>query len=153
MRVVLWSAYTAKKKLAQLPAVDMQKVQGSLWCYSNLFPRVIQPSLDAQWRCQKMVDEKIMQNSAKVLTCNTGLGDDQLYPAKGCSSKNLVYSHPHCGSARNLFITSGTAVCAVPAIPACLPPYHQTQNSVHFDQVCPPGIIGQCTQPQRLFVL
>ena len=42
---------TAKKKLTQLPAVDMQKVQGSLWCYSNLSPILIQPSLDAQSLC------------------------------------------------------------------------------------------------------
>ena len=38
-------------KHAQLPAVDMLKVQGSLWCYSNLSPILIQPSLDAQSLC------------------------------------------------------------------------------------------------------
>ena len=42
---------TLQKKLAQLPAVDMQKVQGSLWCYSNLSQRVIQPSFDEQSLC------------------------------------------------------------------------------------------------------
>ena len=40
-----------QEKLAQLPAVDMQKVQGILWCYSNLSPRLIQPSFDAQSLC------------------------------------------------------------------------------------------------------
>ena len=40
-----------QKKLDQLPAVDMLKVQGSLWCYSNLSPILIQPSLDAQSLC------------------------------------------------------------------------------------------------------
>ena len=39
------------EKHAQLPAVDMLKVQGSLWCYSNLSPILIQPSLDAQSLC------------------------------------------------------------------------------------------------------
>ena len=29
----------------------MQKLQGSLWCYSNLSTRMIQPSFDAQWLC------------------------------------------------------------------------------------------------------
>jgi len=45
------SSPTLQKKLAQLPAVDMQKLQESLWCYSNLSPRMIQPSFDAQWLC------------------------------------------------------------------------------------------------------
>ena len=40
--------HTMQKKLAQLPAVDMQKLQGRLWCYSNLSPRIIQPIFDAQ---------------------------------------------------------------------------------------------------------
>ena len=30
-----------QEKLAQLPSFDMQKVQGSLWSYSNLSPRLI----------------------------------------------------------------------------------------------------------------
>ncbi|KNZ63023.1 hypothetical protein VP01_1197g3 [Puccinia sorghi] len=34
-----------KKKLVQLPAVDMQKVPGSFFCYSNHAPKVIQPAL------------------------------------------------------------------------------------------------------------
>ena len=42
---------TLQKKLAQMPVVDMQKVQGSLWCCSNLSPRVIQPSFNAQSLC------------------------------------------------------------------------------------------------------
>ncbi|KNZ52424.1 hypothetical protein VP01_357g3 [Puccinia sorghi] len=36
-----------KKKLFQLPAVNMQKVPGSLLCYSKISPRVIQPRFDA----------------------------------------------------------------------------------------------------------
>ena len=39
------------EKHVQLPEVDMLKVQGSLWCYSNLSPILIQPSLDAQSLC------------------------------------------------------------------------------------------------------
>ncbi|KNZ48065.1 hypothetical protein VP01_592g6 [Puccinia sorghi] len=38
--------------LAQLPAVDMQKVQKSFWCYSHLSPGVIQPSFDAHSLCR-----------------------------------------------------------------------------------------------------
>ncbi|KNZ53521.1 hypothetical protein VP01_3214g1 [Puccinia sorghi] len=37
-----------KKKLAQLPAFDMQKVPGSFCFYSNHAPKVFQPSFDAQ---------------------------------------------------------------------------------------------------------
>ena len=43
--ITLW------EKHAQLPAVDMLKVQGILWCYSNLSTILIQPSLDAQSLC------------------------------------------------------------------------------------------------------
>ena len=39
------------EKHAQLPAVDMLKVQGSLWCYSNLSPTLIQPNLGEQSLC------------------------------------------------------------------------------------------------------
>ncbi|KNZ59091.1 hypothetical protein VP01_1800g5 [Puccinia sorghi] len=38
--------FTAKN-LAQIPAVDIQKLPGSFCCYSNLSPRVIQPRFDA----------------------------------------------------------------------------------------------------------
>ena len=53
MNLEKWSrsGISLQKKLAQLLAVDMQKLQGSLWCYSNLSPRMIQPSFDAQWLC------------------------------------------------------------------------------------------------------
>ncbi|KNZ64154.1 putative signal peptide protein [Puccinia sorghi] len=37
-----------KKKLAQLPAVEMQKLPGSFCSYSNLSQRLIQPRFDAQ---------------------------------------------------------------------------------------------------------
>ncbi|KNZ54372.1 hypothetical protein VP01_2962g2 [Puccinia sorghi] len=47
--IIQW--YTAKN-LAQLPAVDMQKVPGSFCCYSKLFPRVVQPSFDAKSLCR-----------------------------------------------------------------------------------------------------
>ncbi|KNZ54849.1 hypothetical protein VP01_2834g1 [Puccinia sorghi] len=40
-----------QKKIAQLPAVDMQKVPGSFLCYSNHSPKVIQQSVDAQSLC------------------------------------------------------------------------------------------------------
>ncbi|KNZ46371.1 putative signal peptide protein [Puccinia sorghi] len=43
--------HSLQKKLAQLPAVGMQKLPGSFCCYSNLSPRVIQPSFDAQSLC------------------------------------------------------------------------------------------------------
>ncbi|KNZ60683.1 hypothetical protein VP01_1518g1 [Puccinia sorghi] len=39
---------TLLNKLAQLPAVGVQKLPGSFWCYSNLSPKVIQPIFDAQ---------------------------------------------------------------------------------------------------------
>ncbi|KNZ51706.1 hypothetical protein VP01_3853g1 [Puccinia sorghi] len=41
-----------KRKLVQLPSVDMQKAQQSFWCYSHLSPRVTQPSCDAQSLCR-----------------------------------------------------------------------------------------------------
>ncbi|KNZ58201.1 hypothetical protein VP01_1977g1 [Puccinia sorghi] len=40
-----------QKKLAQLPEVDIQKLPGSFCCYSYLYPRLIQPSFDAQSLC------------------------------------------------------------------------------------------------------
>ncbi|KNZ50927.1 hypothetical protein VP01_416g2 [Puccinia sorghi] len=40
------SLLTLQKILAQLPAVDMQKVQQGSWCYSHLSSRVIQPCTD-----------------------------------------------------------------------------------------------------------
>ncbi|KNZ55192.1 putative signal peptide protein [Puccinia sorghi] len=40
-----------QKKLAQLHAVDMQKLPGSFCCCSNLSPRVILPSFDAHSLC------------------------------------------------------------------------------------------------------
>ncbi|KNZ60718.1 hypothetical protein VP01_1510g2 [Puccinia sorghi] len=46
------SQHALQKKLAQLPAVDMQKVPGSFCCYSNHPPKVIQPSFDAQSLCR-----------------------------------------------------------------------------------------------------
>ncbi|KNZ51625.1 hypothetical protein VP01_3881g1 [Puccinia sorghi] len=42
---------TLQKKLAQLPAVDMEKVPGSFCFYSNHSPKMIQPSFDAQSLC------------------------------------------------------------------------------------------------------
>ncbi|KNZ48769.1 hypothetical protein VP01_541g4 [Puccinia sorghi] len=42
------SCTSLQKKLAQLPAVDMQKLQASLFCYSNHSPKWIQPIFDAQ---------------------------------------------------------------------------------------------------------
>ncbi|KNZ45474.1 hypothetical protein VP01_807g4 [Puccinia sorghi] len=42
---------TSKKRLAQLPTVDMQKVPGSFCCYSNYYPKFIQTSFDAQSLC------------------------------------------------------------------------------------------------------
>ncbi|KNZ46512.1 hypothetical protein VP01_71g5 [Puccinia sorghi] len=42
-----------KKKLSQLPAVDMHKVPGSFCYYSKHAPKVIQPSFDAQSLCQR----------------------------------------------------------------------------------------------------
>ena len=47
---------TLQEKIAQLPAVDMQKFQGSLRCYSSLSPRLIQPSFDAQSLCTLQSD-------------------------------------------------------------------------------------------------
>ncbi|KNZ62436.1 hypothetical protein VP01_126g2 [Puccinia sorghi] len=44
--------YTEKKKHAQLPAVDMQKVPQSFCCYSNHYPKRIQPSFDEQSLCR-----------------------------------------------------------------------------------------------------
>ncbi|KNZ63959.1 hypothetical protein VP01_1080g13 [Puccinia sorghi] len=47
------SSYSSlQKKLAQLPAVDMQNLPGSFCCYSNHSPKVIQPSFDAQSLCR-----------------------------------------------------------------------------------------------------
>ncbi|KNZ62191.1 hypothetical protein VP01_1300g1 [Puccinia sorghi] len=43
----VWSP-ALQKKLAQLPAVDIQKITGNFCCYSNLSSTVIQPSFDAQ---------------------------------------------------------------------------------------------------------
>ncbi|KNZ57405.1 hypothetical protein VP01_2169g3 [Puccinia sorghi] len=51
-KVVMECYLQCKKKLTQLPAVDMQKVPGRFCCYSKLSPRVIQPSFDAQLLCQ-----------------------------------------------------------------------------------------------------
>ena len=48
---MVWCQQLLWEKHAQLPAVDMLKVQVSLWCYSNLSPLLIQPSLDAQLLC------------------------------------------------------------------------------------------------------
>ncbi|KNZ53043.1 hypothetical protein VP01_335g2 [Puccinia sorghi] len=42
---------TNEKKLTQLPAVDMRKLPGSCCCYSNHFPKMIQPSLDSHSLC------------------------------------------------------------------------------------------------------
>ena len=38
------------------------------------------------------VDEKITQNSSKLLTCNTVLGDEQLYPAKIASPPKILHT-------------------------------------------------------------
>ncbi|KNZ56336.1 hypothetical protein VP01_242g1 [Puccinia sorghi] len=45
------STHHCKQKLAQLPAVGMQKLPGIFCCYSKLSPKVIQPSFDAQSLC------------------------------------------------------------------------------------------------------
>ncbi|KNZ55021.1 hypothetical protein VP01_278g1 [Puccinia sorghi] len=51
INLILCSITLQKKKLSQLPAVDMQKLPGSFCCYSKLSPRVIQPSFAAQSLC------------------------------------------------------------------------------------------------------
>ncbi|KNZ49406.1 hypothetical protein VP01_502g2 [Puccinia sorghi] len=44
-------------KEPQLSAVDMQKVPGSLCCYPNFSPRLIQPSFDAQSLCRLHIEQ------------------------------------------------------------------------------------------------
>ncbi|KNZ44673.1 hypothetical protein VP01_893g3 [Puccinia sorghi] len=51
-KTIQYFRYHCKKKLSQLPAVDMQKVPGSFCSYSNHSPKVIQPSFDAQSLCR-----------------------------------------------------------------------------------------------------
>ncbi|KNZ63919.1 hypothetical protein VP01_1084g1 [Puccinia sorghi] len=43
-----------EKKNAQLPAVDMQKVPGSFFCYSNHSPKVIRTSFDKTLTCANL---------------------------------------------------------------------------------------------------
>jgi len=38
------------------------------------------------------VDEKITQNSSKLLTCNTVLGDEQLYPEKIAAPPKILHN-------------------------------------------------------------
>ncbi|KNZ50536.1 hypothetical protein VP01_4367g1 [Puccinia sorghi] len=44
--------FSLQKRLDQLPAVDIQKVTETLCCYSNVSPRVIEPSFDAGSWCR-----------------------------------------------------------------------------------------------------
>ena len=77
---------TLGEKHAQLPAVDMLKVQGSLWCYSNLSPILIQPSLDAQSLCTLHSDcadsafqESIIIRSKKKILSRFKYEDMKMY--------------------------------------------------------------------------
>ncbi|KNZ61941.1 hypothetical protein VP01_1331g1 [Puccinia sorghi] len=64
---------TLPKNLAQLPSVDMQKQSGSFCCYSNLSPRLIQPSFDAQSPCILHSDCAKTSTYAKIWSLDDSL--------------------------------------------------------------------------------
>ncbi|KNZ59395.1 putative signal peptide protein [Puccinia sorghi] len=61
-----------QKKLAQPPAVDMQKFPRSFCCYSNLSPRLFQPIFEAQSLC------RLHSDCAKKLTYASGFSQKTL---------------------------------------------------------------------------
>ncbi|KNZ61012.1 hypothetical protein VP01_1465g3 [Puccinia sorghi] len=97
-----------KKKLAQLPAVDMQKVPGSFCCYSNHAPKLIQPSFDAQQTCGVLMEAWLEHASCQLHAV------DQVFFARsqeGCNVPmpvpSLAFKIPKlCSITNNTFRTA-----------------------------------------------
>ncbi|KNZ55294.1 hypothetical protein VP01_2719g2 [Puccinia sorghi] len=77
-------SHTLQKILAQLPAVDMQKVPGSFCCLSPHSPTVIQPSFDAQSLCS------LPSDCAKTSTYEKMWSLDGVFAGACCMVQKLV---------------------------------------------------------------
>ncbi|KNZ52645.1 hypothetical protein VP01_3493g2 [Puccinia sorghi] len=81
------------KKIAQLPAVDMQELSGRFCSYSNHSPKVIQPSFDPQSLCRLHSDCAKIYTYAKtrkiLITSNISL------PTTGYSFWDLFFLPVH----------------------------------------------------------
>ncbi|KNZ54836.1 putative signal peptide protein [Puccinia sorghi] len=83
---------TLQNKLSQLPALDMQKLPGNFCCYSNLYPRVIQLSFDAQSLCILHID------CAKTFKCANRWGLDDSLAGPCCMSTSGILTDCICGT-------------------------------------------------------
>ncbi|KNZ63209.1 hypothetical protein VP01_1172g4 [Puccinia sorghi] len=61
----LYFIESLQNKLAQLPAVDMQKFPGSFFSYSSHSPKVIQPIFDAQSLCRQHNDSLLFGSTVE----------------------------------------------------------------------------------------
>ncbi|KNZ50420.1 hypothetical protein VP01_4437g1 [Puccinia sorghi] len=88
-----------KKKLAQLPEVDMQKVSESFCCYSNHSPKLIKPSFDLKSLCQNIYICK--HAIEKVFFCSGGRKEIEIRKSRIRSHQNRQETKTRTGRIGN----------------------------------------------------